>query len=271
MAIVKGNEILYVYSGGSGNNDPAESLGGSPSAFQITGSLNNLFDNVTNEEATSGSVDYRAFYIFNDSIDGTLFDTTLFLADQVGGGASVELGVTTNDDKQLISIPQPVTGGSLTMMFESDTFVWSHDPDLAIWGTNLQTELNALSQLSTVSVSTGVESGNNTFEVLFTDEDGSRNQELLVVDTNSLVGSPDVTIQKLVEGAPINFITTTIAVDTATPADVVFTFTDASNRIDVGRLLPADGFAIWVKRTTLPGTQPIEGDGMTVRVSGSAF
>jgi hypothetical protein len=272
---INANEVLYVYSGGSGNTDPNESLGGDPSAFEILGTLNNLFNNVTNEEATSGNVDFRCFYVFNNSLTETLYDANIFVSSQVGGGAAVEIGITQRDDQQRIIIPQPVTGGSVTLDYDGDTFVWSHDPDLAVWAENLETELNTLTTLSAVRVAGTVElvdgSNANIFNIFFEDADGDRNHALLELVSNDLTEAPTITIQKIIEGAPKNFITTTIAVDTATPADVLFSFTDSDNRLSIGDLEPSDGVAIWVKRTSLPGTQPLEGDGVTVRVSGSAF
>ncbi|MHA2043382.1 MAG: hypothetical protein ACW99G_01235 [Candidatus Thorarchaeota archaeon] len=272
---INANEILYVYSGGSGNSDPNESLGGDPSAFEITGTLNNLFNNVSNEEATSGNADYRCFYIFNNSLTETLYDASIFVVSQVGGGAATEIGITERDDQQRISMIQPVTGGSVTLDYDGTDFVWAFDSDLAVWATNLETSLNTLLALSTVTVVGSVEvidgSNSNVFNIFFSDADGDRNHPLLELVSNDLTEVPDITIEKISEGAPKNFITTLISVDTAIPVDVLFGFTDPDNRLTIGDLLPSDGVAVWVKRTSLPGTQPLEGDGLTVRISGSAF
>jgi len=271
MAIIQGSDIVFVYSGGSTNQDPSLSIGGDPSAFTITGSTNNLFDNVTNAESTDGSDDYRAFYIFNNSIDASFIDTNLFIESQVPGGAIAFLGLTNRNDSQRITIPQPVTGGTVTLSFEGDEIVWPHDPDLAVWGTNLETLLNGLSQLSEVTVSSSVISGNNVFDILFQGADGSRNQDLLVLVSNDLIDTPDIDIAKTIEGAPMNYITPTIPVDTTLPADVAFSSPTEEEPINIGTMLPLDGFPVWIRRTTPQGTQPLEDDGLVIRLIGDAF
>jgi len=46
-------------TGGAGNSDPNASPGGEMSANQISGTpMNNLFDNVTADEAAAGDVEY---------------------------------------------------------------------------------------------------------------------------------------------------------------------------------------------------------------------
>jgi hypothetical protein len=65
MAIVS-SDINYRYSGGSSNSNAAASLGGVKSSVSITSAtLNNLFDNVTGDEASSGDTEYRCLYIHN--------------------------------------------------------------------------------------------------------------------------------------------------------------------------------------------------------------
>ncbi len=64
MAIVS-TDLLFYHSGGAGNSDPDASLGGIISTTQITdASDNNLFDDVTGDEASSGDTEYRGFYLF---------------------------------------------------------------------------------------------------------------------------------------------------------------------------------------------------------------
>lgn len=269
--MIQGTDIVFVYSGGGTNNDPDLSLGGTPSAFPILGTTNNLFDNISDAEATSGVIDFRCFYFFNNSETSTFKNVVMFVESEIEGGASMEIGITQQDDAQRISIPQPVTAGSLTLSFEGDPFVWSHDPDLAVWGAGLATALNALDQLSDVEVTVSVVSGNNIFDILFTGADGSRNQELIELESNDLSEAPEITISKIVEGGPMNLITPSIPVDTAEPNNVGFQFTDSETVIVIGDMQPLDGFPVWIKRTTLPGTQSLENDGGTVRLSGKAF
>jgi len=53
-------------TGGAANSDPDASLGGTMSSETISGTaLNNLFDNVSVSEASSGDTEYRAIDIYN--------------------------------------------------------------------------------------------------------------------------------------------------------------------------------------------------------------
>lgn len=54
-------------TGGASNADPNASLGGAMSSNQVSGTpMNNLFDNVSPEEASAGDVEYRAIDIYNN-------------------------------------------------------------------------------------------------------------------------------------------------------------------------------------------------------------
>jgi len=65
MAIVAADLKFYL-SGGAGNSDPDASLGGIISTTEITdASDNNLFDDVSGDEASSGDTEYRGFYVKN--------------------------------------------------------------------------------------------------------------------------------------------------------------------------------------------------------------
>ena len=64
MAIIA-SELHYRHSGGAGNSDPDASIGGAMSSTQITDdSDNNLFDDVTGDEASSGDTEYRGIYLY---------------------------------------------------------------------------------------------------------------------------------------------------------------------------------------------------------------
>ena len=54
-------------SGGATNSDPSLSIGGAKSSVQVSASkLNNLFDDVSGDEAAAGRIDYRMVYVQND-------------------------------------------------------------------------------------------------------------------------------------------------------------------------------------------------------------
>ena len=80
---VNSADIKYYLSGGAGNADPALSLGGARSNTEITSAqLANLFGNVGYQEAQSGSVKYRCFYVRNESATHVLQDPGLFITQE---------------------------------------------------------------------------------------------------------------------------------------------------------------------------------------------
>jgi len=74
MAVIA-TDIQFRLSGGSGNSDPEASLGGVMSSNSVVGSptTNNIFDNVTADEALAGDINYRCIYILNsNTVDGLI-------------------------------------------------------------------------------------------------------------------------------------------------------------------------------------------------------
>lgn len=70
MPIVSG-DIDFFLSGGAGNSDPNASLGGVISTTELTAAaVENLFDNVSGQEANDGDTEYRLLYVKNNH--GTL-------------------------------------------------------------------------------------------------------------------------------------------------------------------------------------------------------
>ena len=66
MAITAADLEFYL-SGGAGNTDPNASLGGIISTTAITNSSdNNLFDDVSGDEADAGDTEYRGIYLKNN-------------------------------------------------------------------------------------------------------------------------------------------------------------------------------------------------------------
>lgn len=80
MAILS-TDLLFFHSGGAGNSDPNASLGGIISTTQITdASDNNLFDDVTGDEASSGDTEYRGFYVKNNHGTITLQNSKIWFS-----------------------------------------------------------------------------------------------------------------------------------------------------------------------------------------------
>ena len=85
--------LVLRLTGGSTNTDPNASLGGVMSSTELQdGQLNNLYDNVSPEEASSGMTDYRALDVYNAG-DATSTSVSLFLSSETpSGDTSIDLG-----------------------------------------------------------------------------------------------------------------------------------------------------------------------------------
>jgi hypothetical protein len=78
-------------SGGATNSDPLLSLGGAKSS---TAALTALFDNVSGDEAASGTVEYRCVYLHNGHASLTLTGAKAWLpANTPSTSTIVEIGV----------------------------------------------------------------------------------------------------------------------------------------------------------------------------------
>jgi hypothetical protein len=70
------------------------SLGGWMSTTQFTnGSIRALFDNISSSEDAASDVEYRCFFIHNQSTVFTLYDAVVWVFSQVASGATVAIGV----------------------------------------------------------------------------------------------------------------------------------------------------------------------------------
>jgi len=116
--------LEYRLSGGSGNTDPAASLGGAMSSTAVTADI--IFDVVSAVEAAAGDVEYRCIYIRNngtmtlDVVSLYVSDapTTGVLAIALGGegiGGTAETVANENTAPSGESFSTPTTsGGGLT-------------------------------------------------------------------------------------------------------------------------------------------------------------
>lgn len=95
MAVVA-SDIKYMLSGGAANTDPNDSLGGKISNTEIVMSpdLNNLFDDVSAEQALTGSVEYRCLYIKNDNGSDNLTSGKVWIsANTPSAGTEIAIGL----------------------------------------------------------------------------------------------------------------------------------------------------------------------------------
>ena len=84
-------DIDYFLSGGSGNTDPAASLGGAISTAEAT--TNTLFDDVASAEASAGDTEYRCVYVKNSHATLTLLTAKVYIqANTTGDRIAIALG-----------------------------------------------------------------------------------------------------------------------------------------------------------------------------------
>lgn len=107
--------LEYRLTGGATNTDPNASLGGVMSSTGITdGVVENLFDNITPDEASAGDTEYRAIDIYNSG-DATATSVALYISSETpSAGTQIDLGVETSNsphasDAALPTIPDEST------------------------------------------------------------------------------------------------------------------------------------------------------------------
>lgn len=264
---IKLSDIGFFLSGGSTNSSPNASLGGSPSGFILLGTMNNLFSDITSEEAQSGKTDHRCFYLFNNSEVDYLYDSEVYIETQVANGATVSIGVQKSTEVQKVSIVGPVYFGDMDMRFGSQEFNVAWGGSAGAFETNLQAGLGAIAP--GVSVSTEVEGNNYKFTISFSGDSDNKSHPLLEVVRNGLLApdNPIVSISRIAGGSPINSVAPLLSVSSVPPARVSF----QDSPIAIGDLGPGDGLPVWVRRITPSGTDYIKNDGFTFGVSGRPF
>lgn len=266
--------INFYLSGGSNNNNPNLSLGGLPSKYPLSSfGINNLFDNVTSEQAKIGNTEYRCFYIFNDSEDKHLYNSSIYAIQTTTEGAEVQIGVKLETDVQKILINGAISSGSLELEYESETFTVDWNGDLSDFANSIEYNLNNMATLTGVTVQSSGGGISRTITITFGGEDDNKNHELIKVTNNDLFNGPaqpTISISKLVEGSPINSVAIQTNYTELAPNGVTFFDTNINDRIFLGKLAPKDGCPIWIKRTINPNSiDAIEGDGFIFKLIGN--
>ena len=275
MAITGSSDISVVLSGGTTNINVNNSLGGEPSSSPVlSGGINNLFDDIAPKEAEDGHEDYRCVYFFNDG-DTPIYLVNLWILDDFTGGSSIEIGVEQRDETQRITLDNAtVSGGSLTLSYSGESFISNFNSDLGVWATELESTLNNLVVadeflLRNVSVAAqGIGPDQVIFDINYLGIDGARNHPILVVEEDNLTpASVDVVVSTPQEGSPVNTVASEIGLETTPPGGVTFFSPTEIVPISIPRLDPADGFPLWVKRTTAAESAAKESDGFSLRFS----
>lgn len=92
---ITSSDILWFLSGGSSNSNPNASLGGAISSVQlVNATLNNVFDDVTGDEAAAGDVEFRAIYVKNNHSTLSLTSTKIWiLTNTPATGDTIAIGI----------------------------------------------------------------------------------------------------------------------------------------------------------------------------------
>lgn len=249
-------DIGLMLSGGRHNFNPNLSLGGEISSYPVVIGKNNLFSDVGEDDANDGVIDYRCMYIINNhATDTTLL--TLAIAEQINEITSI--GIVEETEVQRIHVRGAVSGGSVDLNYGVDTITvaWNADPD--VWASNLETELNTITELAGT---TAIASYSSSEEVIFTITFPAAHAiELLSLDSNDLTGSPELVFTRLFVGNPINSEAQELENDTQEPSGVSFT-----DEIVITSLAAGEYFPFWIKRDVPNGIDRTSPDGFVLSV-----
>lgn len=243
------SDVVFVFSGGISNYKPELSLGGEPSSIVIGDIGNNLFDSVTNNDMIVEIIDYRCFYIFNQSEFDTLYNLKIFIENI--SEVVCEVGLNKFNDTQKIVLSGNPTSGSIQFGFDIYTFTINFTTNLVDLKNNF---LLAFQELG-YDVEVTITKPSCCYEILvaFMNADGFKYQPLMTLESNNLSPSTDIYIFKLSDGSPINTIAPIVPDVYTAPQGIVFESPTEGNPIVLAGLKPLEGVPIWLKRTIPAG------------------
>lgn len=272
------NDISVWLSGGASNINPNQSLGGDPSISPIVNNtLNNLFDDVTAEEALDGVENYRCIYIFNDG-DTTIWNVKLFIFADEAAGASMEIGIYERNESQRLTITgaSPSLTGKIVLSYSGNAFDLFYNSNISIMASDLQTALEELVKdeetgekfFKNVTVTAQGTAENNIFDIKWDGKDAKRSFESFVLISNQLTPATGVTVSlsTIQNGSPINTFASSIGNENTPPGGVGFFAATLASPITIPFLAPDDALPLWIKRTVVAGTAAVENDQFTLRI-----
>jgi hypothetical protein len=269
------SDISFVLSGGINNDDPKFSLGGFPSPTPMPDTVDNLFTDITPNQASEGKTDFRCFYIFNDNADDAMYDVTLYVEStdpDASTPTSISIGFLFRNEIQTISFTQLASGslppdsGSFRLKIDAlQTDLISYTSDNTQLAANMETALKAILENDVTVNYSGTSGGIKNFTVTFYGI--NRNKALGVIDTtdNTIVPAYSISASKSVVGSPINTVAPDIGDEKTVPNGINFTKI-TSTGLSIGTLRASEGFPVWVKRVVPFLAESQEGDGIRVKV-----
>lgn len=256
--IIKQTDFTLVLSGGSTNVIANNSIGGNPSSESVSDEVGNLFGDLTTEQLSAGTEDYRCIYIFNDG-DAVAYSVTVFIVSEITGGSEIFIGIPnpTNEIQRInITNGTLVTGGFFNISYNGFSIQTAWDADEFVWSQNLKNSLMSLSDIDSVVVTPIISANDIIFEINFNGLGSNKSHDLLEITQNGLTGvSTDFIISRVFSGSPINTIAAEIGFSTNPPGNVTFSKATSETPIEVGTLLSGEGFPLWFKRATAAGVE----------------
>ncbi len=264
------NDFKFLYSGGISNSDPTASLGGEQSTFPIAGTLNNLFPDITEDQAKSGRIDFRCIYVLNSNATDSLTNTTIYISTQIENGSDANIGLLFSNDHQLILVQGSPLNGSVSFEYNEIPLIAEFDSDPTLFARHIQNALNDSGVLAGVICTGGVEDGAVAVHVYF---DGvtiaNKSHPLLVITSNDIVGSTSIDVSKVQSGSPINSVATLMTSDVVSPPGILFANPDLTIPFHLGTIRAGDSFPLWVRRFTPTGSSGVRYDGFKLAIGGS--
>jgi len=266
-------DILFLLSGGLTNTNPDQSLGGPKSDQTIDNQINNLFSDVTRQQAASGYTDYRCFYIVNNSSDEKLKNFSLYVHKGLEG-AEISLGLSLKNDTQALMITgSPIRGSfqlqytlrhnAITTIQTTREINWTDN--IGTMSQRIAAVLNSLDFVGGVQCMGNQSSAGYDFLITFGGSSGGRAQELLSAINQEGI---QVFVMPASKGGPINSTAPNIGQDNNPPNGVTFFDTDNLTPVRIGSLFPQDFLPVWLKRTTNKSTAAVHPDQFRLHMFG---
>lgn len=256
--MIQGNEITLMLSGGEFNTNPNNSLGGPVSGYPVGNSINNLFSDVTSEEAISGVINYRCLYVVNNSDEDNFYECIVSIFSQTS--SEIEIGAYFSEEIQRVTITDTIVSGNFSLTVDETEIIVSANADNEVFAANIQTAFNS-NGFSDVVVN-WIPSENRIFQISFSGVDANRFHELMTVSEIDFE-SGSITVEKIVDGSPINYEAFEIESSTTTPAGVTYL-----DELEFGTLNPGDIVGFWIKQTIEEETPAIADDEFILKISG---
>ena len=245
------NDIVFVFSGGQGNYDPFQSIGGDPSVIEISEITQGLFNSLTDEQLKSGITDYRCFYIFNQSDTDALYDFYVYVENT--SVVPCYIGLNKQNDVQKITLSGATTSGNILLNYNGEVFTVEFSSNPAQLALNFQQQLIDLGLLGVV-VTAEAYTGYYNVNISFEGDSGFKYHPLISLVSNNLIPSTEFFINKVQEGGPINVVLPKTQNVITTPENIGFNLATPTDPIILTSLQPSEGLPIWLKRVVPAGT-----------------